>query len=211
VKSARLDPDILTASFRIIEAEVGAHAFGPLEWPIVRRMIHASGDLELARLVHFASGAAAAGVRALREKAPIVTDVRMVAAGVQTHLREALAVELHCFLNDAGVAQEAETHQTTRCAAGIGRAVAAFPEAIYAVGNAPTALAALGAAIRRGEARPRLVLAMPVGFVGVVESKEEVMTLPVPVIAVRGRRGGSAVAAAALNALLLLASEGPAS
>src|SRR5262249_44661156 len=159
--------------------------------------------------VHFSPGAAAAGVRALREKAPIVTDVRMVAAGVQAHLREALAVELHCFLNDAGVSHEAETHGTTRCAAGIGRAVADFPEAIFAVGNAPTALAALCAAIRRGEARPRLVLAMPVGFVGVVESKEEAMTLAVPVIAVRGRRGGSAVSAAAVNALLLLASEGP--
>ena len=76
------------------------------------------------------------------------------------------------------------------------------------VGNAPTALSALCAAVRRGAARPRLVVAMPVGFVGVVESKEEALALPVPVIAVRGRRGGSSVAAAAVNALLLLAREG---
>jgi precorrin-8X/cobalt-precorrin-8 methylmutase len=86
-------------------------------------------------------------------------------------------------------------------------AVATLPEAVYVIGNAPTALGVLCAAVRRGAARPRLVIAMPVGFVGVIESKEEALALPVPVVAVRGRRGGSAVAAAAVNALLLLARE----
>jgi precorrin-8X/cobalt-precorrin-8 methylmutase len=84
-------------------------------------------------------------------------------------------------------------------------AVRELPEAIYVIGNAPTALTRLCAAIREGIARPRLLVAMPVGFVAVVESKEEAMALPVPVSAVRGRRGGSAMAAAAVNALLCLA------
>ena len=83
------------------------------------------------------------------------------------------------------------------------RAIAETPEAIFVVGNAPTALTALVEAIRDGSARPRLVVAMPVGFVGVVESKEAVLALEVPTIALRGRRGGSAMAAAAVNALLL--------
>jgi precorrin-3B C17-methyltransferase len=200
---------ILRESFRIIDAEVGDHPFGPLEWPVVRRMIHASGDLELARLVHFSPGAAATAMAALRAGAPVVTDVRMVAAGIQAPLRQALGVELHCFLDEPGVAEEAEARGVTRCACAAERAVATFPEAVFVVGNAPTALAALCAAVRRGEARPRLVVAAPVGFVGVVESKEEALALPVPVIAVRGRRGGSAVAAAAINALLLLAREAP--
>ncbi len=199
--------EILAESFRIINAEAGAHGFGPLEWPVVRRMIHASGDLEVARLVHFSPGAAAAGVQAFRGGIPIVTDVRMVAAGIQGPLREALGVGLHCFLDASPVSREAQEHGLTRCAWAMENAVAAFPEAVYVVGNAPTALSTLCAAIRRGAARPRLVIAMPVGFVGVIESKEEALTLPVPVVAVRGRRGGSAVAAAAVNALLLLARE----
>jgi precorrin-8X/cobalt-precorrin-8 methylmutase len=206
MKSARPD-EILAESFRIIDAEVGAHGFGPLEWPVVRRMIHASGDLGLSNLVHFSPGAAAAGVQAFREGVPIVTDVRMVAAGIQGPSREALGIELHCFLDASGASNGAETRRLTRCACAMEHAVAALPEAVYVIGNAPTALSVLCAAIRRGTARPRLVIAMPVGFVGVIESKEQALALPTPVVAVRGRRGGSAVAAAAVNALLLLARE----
>jgi precorrin-8X/cobalt-precorrin-8 methylmutase len=200
--------DILAESFRVIEAEFGPHPFGLLEWPVVRRMIHACGDMELGRLVHFTPGAAAAGVRAFQDGAPIVTDVRMVAAGIQAPLREALGVGLHCFLDAPEVSRTAESRGLTRCAYAMEQAVASLPEAVYVVGNAPTALTTLCAAVRRGTARPRLVFAMPVGFVGVLESKEEALALPVPVIAVRGRRGGSAVAAAAVNALLLLSREG---
>lgn len=205
----RVRPDeILKESFRIIDAEVGSHSFSPLEWPIVRRMIHACGDLELSRLVHFSPAAAAVGVEALQQGVPIVTDVRMVAAGIQGPLRELLGVEIHCFLDSPAVAPQAEDCGTTRSARAMEQAIATLPEAVYVVGNAPTALSALCAAVRRGIARPRLLLAMPVGFVGVIESKEEALALPVPLVAVRGRRGGSAVAAAAVNALLLLAREG---
>src|SRR5258707_10148684 len=101
--------EILAESFRIIDAEVGTHNFGPLEWPVVRRMIHASGDLELAHLVYFSPGAAAAGVQAFQERVPIVTDVRMVATGIQGPLREALGVGLHCFL-------DAQSSRHTPCA-----------------------------------------------------------------------------------------------
>jgi precorrin-8X/cobalt-precorrin-8 methylmutase len=197
--------EILAESFRIIDAEAGPHSFGPLEWAVVRRMIHASGDLEMGRLVHFSPGAAAAGVRAFREGVPVVTDVRMVAAGIQGPLREELGVGLHCFLESPEASLTVVDRGLTRCAAAMGKAIATVPEAVYAIGNAPTALSALCAAVCRGSARPRLVIAMPVGFVGVRESKEEALALPVPVVAVRGRRGGSALAAAAVNALLVLA------
>jgi precorrin-8X/cobalt-precorrin-8 methylmutase len=203
-----LRPDeIIAKSFRIIDAEVGVHGFGPRGWPVVRRMIHASGDLELARLVHFSPGAADAGVQAFQEGMPIVTDVRMVAAGIQGPLREALGVALHCSLDAPEATLEAPARGLTRCACAMEHAITTWPDAVYVVGNAPTALLVLCAAIRQGAARPRLVIAMPVGFVGVIESKEEALALPVPVIAVRGRRGGSALAAAAVNALLLLARE----
>jgi precorrin-8X/cobalt-precorrin-8 methylmutase len=202
-------PDqILNESFRIIDAEVGEHHFGPLEWPVVRRMIHACGDLDLVRFVQCDKAAVTGGVQAFRAGVPIVADVRMVATGIQAPARKTLGIDVHCFLNDPQIEGEASARGMTRCACAMERAIASFPEAVYVVGSAPTALAALAAAVRRGVARPRLVVAMPVGFVGVLESKEEILALPVPVIAVRGRRGGSAVAAAAVNALLLLALEG---
>jgi precorrin-8X/cobalt-precorrin-8 methylmutase len=196
--------DILAESFRIIDAEIGTHAFSALEWPVVRRIIHASGDVELAGLVHFSHGAVAAGVQAFKAGVPIVTDVRMVAAGIQARLRESLGVNLHCFL-DAPLTPIVEAAGQTRCARAMEHAVVTIPDAVYVIGNAPTALAVLCAAVRRGVARPRLVIAMPVGFVGVVESKEQALALPIHVMAVRGRRGGSAIAAAAVNALLTLA------
>ena len=170
-------------------------------------MIHASGDVDLGNLVYFSPGSVAAGIKAFHEGAPIVTDVRMVAAGIQQRLRDELDIGLHCFL-DAPEISAATTAGQTRCSVAMSHAVTVLPEAVYVVGNAPTALTALCEAFRRGVARPRLVIAMPVGFVGVVESKEEAMAMQVPVIAVRGRRGGSAVAAAAVNALLVLAQKG---
>ena len=207
MNSGRPD-DILAESFRIIDAEVGEHAFDAAEWAVVRRMIHACGDVSLVRDVVFSPGAVAAGVRALREKAPLVTDVRMVAAGIHRPSLEALGVGVHCFIDDPEAARTAESRATTRSRCAMEKAIVLYPEAIFIVGNAPTALLALCEAVRRGEARPRLIVAMPVGFVAVTESKEEALTLGTPVLAVRGRKGGSAVAAAAVNALLLLAREG---
>jgi precorrin-8X/cobalt-precorrin-8 methylmutase len=200
--------DILAESFRIIEAEVGTHPFDAVEWPVVRRMIHACGDLELVRDVAFGAGAVTASVRALRERTPIVTDVAMVAAGIHRPSLDALGVGLHCFIDDPEVRRLAEATGTTRSRRAMEKAISAVGDALYVVGNAPTALLALCAAVRGGEVRPRLVVAMPVGFVAVAESKEEALALDVPVLTVRGRKGGSAVAVAAVNALLLLAREG---
>src|SRR5688572_27588330 len=103
--------DILRESFRIIDSEVGAHSFGSLEWPIVRRMIHACGDIEIAKAACFTHDAAAAGVAALRRATPIVTDVRMVAAGIK---RDLVDVCLHCFIDDPDVQREARATGRTR-------------------------------------------------------------------------------------------------
>ena len=199
--------DILAESFRIIEAEVGPHSFDAQEWPVARRMIHASGDLGLVRDVAFSRGAVAAGVAALRKGTPIVTDVRMVAAGIHRPSLEALGVGLYCFIDDPDVRELAAAMGTTRSWCAMEKAIALVGEAVYVVGNAPTALLGLCAGVRQDRVRPRLVVAMPVGFVSVAESKEEALALGVPVLTVRGRKGGSAVAAAAVNALLLLARE----
>ncbi len=199
---------ILRESFRIIEREVGTHTYSTLEWPIVRRMIHASGDVDLVRAVYFQQEAAAAGVRALRDGVPIVTDVAMVTAGINRAAAQTLGCTLHCFIDDADVRQNAERSVRTRSRCAMEKAIAQVGAAIYVVGNAPTALQAICDAVRRDAVRPHLVLALPVGFVAVAESKEEALALPVPVLAVRGRRGGSALAAAAVNAMLALAADG---
>ncbi|HZV05293.1 MAG TPA: precorrin-3B C(17)-methyltransferase [Gemmataceae bacterium] len=200
-------PEIIDESFRIIEREIGEHGFAAAEWQVVRRMIHASGDMELARLVCFHNGAVAAGVQALRHGAPIVTDVRMVAAGLNKAALEALSLRVHCFLDDPEVERRAAEGGRTRCACAMEKAMATVKRAVYVIGNAPTALLALSEGIRRGAVQPLLVVAAPVGFVAVEESKERAFGLEVPLIGVRGRKGGSAVAAAAVNALLLMAEE----
>lgn len=199
---------IIVESFRIIEAEVGTHAFDAMEWPVVRRIIHASGDLEFARLTQFSGEAVQAGVQALREGVPIVTDVRMVASGILQPVLHELGVALHCFIDAPDVARLAREQGITRSACAMHKAMAEVGTAVYVIGNAPTALLALCAGVQQGLVQPRLIVAMPVGFVAVAESKEQALTLTTPVITVRGRKGGSAVATATVNALLLLAKQG---
>ncbi len=136
---------------------------------------------------------------------PIVTDVMMVAAGISKPGLASLRVPLHCFIEQTDLAEEAAERQLTRSYCAMERACRELGEAIYVVGNAPTALMAICEAVRTGVARPRLVVALPVGFVSVAESKQEMLTLDVPVISLPGRKGGSPLAAAAVNALILLA------
>lgn len=204
---ARTPDEILRESFRIIDAEAGAHGFAAREWAVARRMIHASGDLDIARAVKFQHDAVTAGVAALRAGVPIVTDVRMVATGLKADALRELGIGVHCFIDDAEVARAATARRLTRSYCAMEKAASEVGEAIYAIGNAPTAIFALADAVRRGVARPRLLLAVPVGFVDVIESKELALSLDLPTITVRGRKGGSAMTAAALNALLLLALE----
>jgi precorrin-8X/cobalt-precorrin-8 methylmutase len=199
--------EIVLESFRIIESEVGEHAFDAHEWPVVRRMIHAAGDLDLIHAVSFKRDAAREGVRALKAGVPIVTDVNMVAAGVHKPSRASLAVDLHCYIDAPEVVHAAREEERTRSYCAMRKAVHDVGSAIYVVGNAPTALFALCESVDQGLVTPRLIIAMPVGFVSVVESKAQTLALNVPVIAVHGRKGGSAMATAAINALLLMAVE----
>jgi precorrin-8X/cobalt-precorrin-8 methylmutase len=207
MSEARTPEEIFRESFRIIDAEAGTHGFAAREWEVVRRMIHASGDLDIARAVHLQHNPIASGLAALRSGVPIVTDVRMVAAGLKQDALRELGIAVHCFIDDPEVARAATARRRTRSYCAMEMATRRVGEAIYAIGNAPTAIFALADALRGGAPRPRLLLAIPVGFVDVIESKELALSLGLPTIMVRGRKGGSAMTAAALNALLLLALE----
>jgi precorrin-8X/cobalt-precorrin-8 methylmutase len=205
-------PDAIYAeSFRIIEREVGEHGFSEAQWPIVRRMIHATGDLALAEDVQFTRGAAEAGIDALSRGIGPITDVGMVKAGLQRGPLEALGITPQCYIHHSEVSDLApSTTGQTRSYHAMQKAIEAHGDAVYVIGNAPTALGALCEAVEAGRCAPPLIVALPVGFVSVAESKARALNLPVPVLAVRGRKGGSPVAAAAVNAMMRQALGDPA-
>lgn len=202
-----VDPAAIEAqSFAIIDAEVGAHAFDAREWPVVRRIIHTTGDFDFARNTVFSPGVIDAALVALRSGAEVCCDTNMVLAGVNKVRLERLDGNIVCHVADPGVAVAARSEGVTRSIIATRQGVADGAD-IWLIGNAPTALFELLRLVREGAPRPALVVGVPVGFVGAVEAKEALLASDLPHIVCRGRKGGSAIAAAVLNALLILAEE----
>ena len=187
-------------SFAIIRGEAELARFSPIEERVAVRVIHASGMVEIARDLFFSVGAAEAAERALRAGAPIFCDASMVAEGV-TRRRLPAKNDVVCTLADPQTAPLAEKLDTTRTAAAIDLWLPRLEGAVVAIGNAPTALFRLLELIANGAPRPVAIIGMPVGFVGAAESKEALIESGLPAIVVRGRKGGSAMAAATVNAL----------
>jgi precorrin-8X/cobalt-precorrin-8 methylmutase len=198
------DP-IIAASFAVIDREIGSHPWGwtAAEYAIIRRVIHATADFEFKYLLRFSPQAIDLGMRALHRHAPVVTDVGLVAQGVKNHLAARLPNSLVNALDLA----PPETQGETRAALGMAHALAHYPGAVVVIGNAPTALVKLCELYPTLAAPPALVIAAPVGFVHVLEAKAQLAQTPVPHILVQGRKGGSAAAAAILNALVDLVVE----
>ena len=204
---ANLAPEeIERRSFAIITAELGDTPLLPGTEPVVKRVIHTTADFDYAANLRFSEGAVAAGVAAFRSGCAVVTDTRMAGAGVNKAACREFGCEVHCHIGDEDVARAARESGATRARAAVDKAVSLHGDnAVYAVGNAPTALIRLYELIREGRVRPRLIIGVPVGFVNVVESKELILGLAgVPFIVARGRKGGSNVAAAICNALLYI-------
>ena len=179
-------------SYRILRERVDLSHLGPLSRAVVERVIHASADLDYAESLVLDETALERGLEALRDGAPIVTDVGMVAAGIT-------ARETSCFVSDPRARELSGRLGITRSAAGFRVAAEeAGSGAVWVVGNAPTALFEL----LELETEPVLVVGLPVGFVGAAESKEKLVESGLPAISNRGPKGGSAVAAAALNTLI---------
>lgn len=197
--------EIYRRSFAMIREESDLSAFTPEQEVVAVRMIHAAGDVDLARDIRFSDGAVASARGALRAGAPILADVSMVATGV-TRRRLPAGNDVVCTLSDPRTADLAGQLGTTRTAASVELWADRLDGAVVAVGNAPTALFHLLDGIRDGHlARPAAILALPVGFVGAAESKQEVVDaageLGLEYVTVLGRRGGSAITVAAINAL----------
>lgn len=194
--------EIEQASMKTIAAEM-APWHGPEEaLAVVMRVIHATADFEYQKNLRFTPDAVKLARAALRAGTPIVTDTMMAAAGISKKACAALNVTVTCRMAAPEIAAEAKARGVTRAVVSMEAAVAATPGAIFAIGNAPTALIRLCELIDEGKAHPALVVGVPVGFVNVIESKERLTRTPVPSIAAMGRKGGSTVASAIMNALL---------
>ena len=196
--------EIETRSMEIIEEELGerAAAWPPEELLVVKRCIHTSADFDYGENLVFSPGAVEIALEALRNGVTIVTDTSMAAAGINKRSAAALGVEVRCFIADPDVAAEAKRRGITRSAVCMERAAALGRPVIAAVGNAPTALIRIKELADEGRFRPELVIGVPVGFVNVVEAKEMILGTDIPHIVARGRKGGSNIAAAIVNALL---------
>ena len=199
----RRGEDIEAESLRIIESEVPEpRAFAGDEWAIVRRMIHTTADFGLLELVHFHPQAVAVGRRALAAGCTLVTDTEMARAGIPERRMNALGCTVRCLMRDPEVLALSQAQGITRARAAVDFAVADIRPAIYVIGNAPTALLRLLEHIEAGRALPALIIGMPVGFVNAAESKDLLLAQSrIPYIAVAGRKGGSPLAASAVNAL----------
>lgn len=196
-----LPAEIEARSMEIISAELG-RVLDPENEAVIKRVIHTSADFDYAENLWFSEHAVRTAAEALLAGASIVTDTQMARAGINKAALSSLGGEVFCFMADEDVAAAARQNGTTRAAASMDKAAGLERPLIFAIGNAPTALVRICELIEEKKLEPKLVIGVPVGFVNVVESKELLMRTPVPSIVARGRKGGSNVAAAIVNAIL---------
>ena len=211
MRSFITDPEgIEIKSMQIIEEEMGAKKdlFTAAELAVVKRVIHTTADFEYADLFSVSPGAVEEAVEVFaRGEAVVVSDTNMIATGINKGLLDSLKGRVECYVAEEETRKAALEEGLTRSMINIRRAVEKYPQAVFAIGNAPTALYELLRLAAEGKASPALVVGVPVGFVEAAESKEALLQTALPYIAIRGRKGGSTVAVAIINALLKLAAD----
>ncbi|MBA4685874.1 MAG: precorrin-8X methylmutase [Candidatus Galacturonibacter soehngenii] len=202
-----LPRDIEKRSFEIITQEMNPPIPEDDKAPIIKRVIHTSADFEYANTLCFSKDVVKKTLEQLKNGACIVTDTQMGKAGINKKSLAKFGGEVYCFMSDDDVARIAKENGTTRATASMDKAALLQKPIIFAIGNAPTALVRLYELIQEGKINPALIIGVPVGFVNVIQSKELIMSLDIPYIVARGRKGGSNVAAAICNALLYMLDE----
>ena len=195
--------EIEKRSFEIITEMLGNRVLDPENEAVIKRVIHTTADFDFADTLVFSEHAVSKGIDALKSGCDIVTDTQMAKAGINKQILKSLGGEAHCFMSDPDVAEEAKARGVTRAMVSMEKASRLPKQCIYDIGNAPTALFVLKDLLDKGLlTNAALIIAVPVGFVNVVESKELIIASDVPHIAARGRKGGSSIAAAICNAML---------
>ena len=193
-------------SFEIIGEEMGTHSFNDDELMIVKRTIHTTADFEYKELVDISKDAIETAKELFKKGATIYTDTNMALNGINKMALSKTNSKVICYVNEEVVHKEAKEKGITRSMAAVEKACSDNVD-IFVFGNAPTALFRLKELIKEGKANPKLIIAVPVGFVGAAESKENMDELSIPYIRVKGRKGGSTVAAAIVNALMYMVVE----
>ena len=199
----KIPMDIEKKSFEIIGEEMGEHNFSDRELSIIKRVIHTTADFDYKNIVYMRDGAIEVAIELLKKGTKIYADTKMALAGINKKALKDLNCEALCYVSDEKVAEIAKERQITRSMAAVEKAVEDGVE-FFIFGNAPTALFRLKELIQEGKCNAKFILAAPIGFVGAAESKEEIERLDLPMITVRGRKGGSTVAASILNALMYM-------
>ncbi len=194
--------EIEARSFAIIEEQIANISMPEQQKQILKRVIHTTADFDYIQNLQFSDHAIEKALQALRNGADIVTDTNMAAAGIHKNILHQMGGQVHCFMADADVAAEAKARNITRAMICMEKACTLQKNLIFAIGNAPTALYALHQLIQAGNVHPVLIIAVPVGFVNVIEAKKLIMQGKTPYIIAQGNKGGSNVAAAICNALL---------
>lgn len=201
---------IMTTSFSLIREVLGdsLENVPASDIPVIERVVHTTADPEFAKLLVISDKAVEAGVAAIKAGAKIVTDVKMVKAGINEARVKRFGGKVLSYISDERSVTLAREQSLTRSAAAMRLAVKdCLDGAIVLIGNAPTAAFELAEAVKQGLAKPALIVAVPVGYVGAAESKETVAALPTPFVIVKGRKGGSTIAVAVFNALLAMAEQ----
>jgi precorrin-8X/cobalt-precorrin-8 methylmutase len=188
-------------SLAIIDSEIGDHIFSPAEYEIVRRVVYATADFEYQSLIQFSEQALQAGAAALAARITIVVDAPMVQAGISSDIQNTFANPVYCSMEALTRPQK----EKTRAAWGIETLARRYPEGIFVVGQAQTALTALVELIESEEIRPALIVATPPGFINLETAKERLQESLVPYITIEGRKGNAVVAAAIVDGLVDLA------
>ena len=196
-------------SMQIIDDEVGPHQYDKFEWPIVRRVIHATADFDFAgkNKIIFHKDAVMNGINALKKGCSIVVDVNGVIGGMNKQNPKEFRNKVICNISDPDIAERAKKENKTRSQISMRVAASEMNGGIVTIGNAPTALLEVIQMISEGITKPALIIGIPVGFVAAAESKEELQMIDVPFITNTGRKGGSSCAASIVNALFKLLRE----
>ena len=194
--------EIEAKSMETITKELNGRTWPEPEFSIVKRCIHTSADFDYADNLCFSKDAAKIGVEALKNGADIVTDTKMAYSGINKNRLSAFGGTVHCFISDPDVIEEAKARGCTRSTVCMEKGAKLGKPTIFVIGNAPTALIELHRLINEEGLRPALIVGVPVGFVNVVEAKELIMTDDVPYIVAKGRKGGSNIGAAIINAMM---------
>ena len=198
--------DIEKLSFGIIDAEIGSHDYNELEWPIVRRVIHATADFDFARKgkIIFHNNPIDSAFNAIKNKCNIVTDVDMVLSALNKKSIADLGLKSACYISDKTLSDKARLYNKTRSEMAMRYAADEINGGIVAIGNAPTALYEIIKMVRENVTKPALIVGIPVGFVSASESKDELRNIDTPFISNVGRKGGSPAASSIVNAIMLL-------